>query len=53
MFSGVALTIRQADGNYFRPVFEVHNEEKLTEIISETYRLCREQGASLINWTVA
>lgn len=53
MFSGVALTIRQANGVYFRPVFECHTEDKLTEIISETYRLCREQGAALVNWTVA
>ena len=53
MFSGVKFTIRQANGNWMTPVYEVHNEEKLTEIISETIRLCREQGAALIGWQVA
>jgi hypothetical protein len=53
MFSGVKFTIRQANGVWIYPTYEVSNEDSLTTIISETFRLCREQGALLANWEVA
>jgi hypothetical protein len=47
MFSGVSFTIQLGNGSKFTPSYEVHNAETLSEIITNTYKLCGEQGATV------
>lgn len=52
-FSGVAFTIRQADGSLVTPAYEIHGGDALANVIVNTYALCHEQGATVLGVEVA
>jgi hypothetical protein len=53
MFSGVSFTIEMANGLTMTPTYEVHRSDNLSEIITKTYALCAEQGATVLEVNVA